>query len=203
MDLTNTAYVVLGALDERPRSGYDIKQFADKAIRLFWAVGFGQLYPELKNLTEAGLIEAADAPTGGRKRTIYRITDLGREALADWVSDTEPKPQEVRDELLVKLFFSGAVDAQTRTDLARLVATRHRASRAELCSDAEKRAVREKGPELAMHLEILDFGVAYHTFISGWFDGLAERLSGPEKPEKPEAEAETAAAERAEEEEER
>ena len=30
MDLTNTAYVVLGALDERPRSGYDIKHFADK-----------------------------------------------------------------------------------------------------------------------------------------------------------------------------
>ncbi len=187
MDLTNTAYVVLGALDERPRSGYDIKHFADKSIRLFWAVGFGQLYPELKNLTEAGLIEATDAPTGGRKRTIYRITDLGREALADWVSDTGARPQEVRDELLVKLFFSGAVDAQIRTELAQLIATRHRAARAELRSEAESVALR-RSPELPMHQELLAFGVAYHTFISDWFDSLAGRLSGPETSETAEEE---------------
>ncbi|MGH7910421.1 MAG: PadR family transcriptional regulator [Candidatus Dormibacteraceae bacterium] len=177
MDLSSTAYVVLGALDERPRSGYDIKQFADKSIRLFWAVGFGQLYPELKLLTEAGLIEGSDASTGGRKRTLYRITDRGREALADWVSDAGDRPQEVRDELLVRLFFSDAADLSTRVSLAGRIAERHRASRAYLCHDAEKREVREPGPERSMHKEVLDFGIAYHTFIEEWFEHLAQRLS--------------------------
>ena len=40
MELSNTAYVILGALHERPRSGYDIKAFADHSTRHFWAVSY-------------------------------------------------------------------------------------------------------------------------------------------------------------------
>ena len=154
-------------------------------IRLFWAVGFGQLYPELKNLTEAGLIEATDAPTGGRKRTIYRITDLGREGGAPGVGHRRPAPGGAR-RAAVKLFFSGAVDAQIRTELAQLIATRHRAARAELRSEAESVALR-RSPELPMHQELFAFGVAYHTFISDWFDSLAGE-PGPETSETAEEE---------------
>jgi len=98
MELNNTAYVILGALHERPRSGYDIKAFADGSTRHFWAVSYGQLYPELKRLLDAGLIEAEDQPTGSRHRTLYRLTRAGEEALADWVSDAGIRPIELRDE---------------------------------------------------------------------------------------------------------
>src|SRR5215467_15123376 len=110
MELSNTAYVILGALHERPRSGYDIKSFADASTRHFWAVSYGQLYPELKHLQDAGLIEATSQPTGSRPRTLYRITPVGAEALADWVADTSVRPCEIRDEMLVRLFFSDAVE---------------------------------------------------------------------------------------------
>jgi DNA-binding PadR family transcriptional regulator len=183
MQLSNTAYVVLGALEGRPKSGYDIKQFADKDIRLFWAVGFAQLYPELKHLCEAGLIEAEDASTGGRKRTLYRNTDLGREALADWVSDPDTPPQELRDELLVRLFFSDVAEPSTRIRLANLAAERHRAARAGMYREKEKSQAALPGPWQPMHREVFDLGVAYHTFMSDWFDGLAERLSGPQEEE--------------------
>src|SRR5438105_15210509 len=122
MELSNTAYVILGALHERPRSGYDIKAFADQAIRHFWAVSYGQLYPELKRLLDAGLIEAEDQPTGSRQRTLYRLTRLGEEALADWVSDLDQRSCEIRDEMLVRLFFSGVVEPETRVQLARNMA---------------------------------------------------------------------------------
>jgi DNA-binding PadR family transcriptional regulator len=82
MELTHTSYVILGLLYERPGSGYDIKQTADHSTRHFWAISFGQIYPELKRLTEEGLVEVEESPTGSRQRNVYRITDAGREALA-------------------------------------------------------------------------------------------------------------------------
>src|SRR5215471_13562935 len=142
MELSNTAYVILGALHERARSGYDIKAFADGSTRHFWAVSYGQLYPELKRLVDAGLIEAEDQPTGSRQRTLYRLTRLGEEALADWVSDIETRPCEFRDEMLIRLFFSDAVAAETRIELARNMAARHRAAAGGLCKQGESRQER-------------------------------------------------------------
>src|SRR6266700_3548610 len=157
MELSNTAYVVLGSLHERPRSGYDIKALADGAIRHFWAVSYGQLYPELKRLLDAGLIEAEDQPTGSRQRTLYRITRLGTEALADWVSETAVRPCEFRDEMLVRLFFSDAVERETRIELARNMAGRHRAQAAGLSAGREAR--RSKPNENPMHDEVCQFGI--------------------------------------------
>jgi DNA-binding PadR family transcriptional regulator len=50
MELTHTAYVVLGMLRHEPRSGYEIKTVVDKSTRFFWAASYGQIYPELKRL---------------------------------------------------------------------------------------------------------------------------------------------------------
>src|SRR5215210_891064 len=50
--------VVLGLLRHGPRSGYDIKVAVDGSTRFFWAASYGQIYPELKRLEGARLIEA-------------------------------------------------------------------------------------------------------------------------------------------------
>ncbi len=105
MDLSPTGRVILGVLAVEPRSGYDIKALTDKSTRFFWAASYGQIYPELKRLAEAGLIEGSDEPSGGRKRTVYRITRDGRKALAEWLNAPE-QVHELRDEGLLKLFFA-------------------------------------------------------------------------------------------------
>ncbi len=175
MELGNTAYVILGALHERPRSGYDIKQFADGSTRHFWAVSYGQLYPELKRLLDAGLIEAEDQPTGSRQRTLYRLTRLGEEALADWVSDFAVRPCEIRDEMLVRLFFSDVLEPQRRAELARAMAGRHQAHSDSLRAQGEK--WRGRTPENPMHEEVLQFGVELHGWLAGWYTRLAERMT--------------------------
>ena len=106
MELTHTSYVILGLLYERPGSGYDIKQTADHSTRHFWAISFGQIYPELKRLTEGGLVEVEESPTGSRQRNVYRITDAGREALAFWVADTTRAACEIRDEMPATRFLA-------------------------------------------------------------------------------------------------
>ena len=175
MELSNTAYVILGALHEWPRSGYDIKAFADASTRHFWAISYGQLYPELKRLLDAGLIEAEDQPTGSRQRTLYRLTRLGGEALADWVSDTSTRPCELRDEMLVRLFFSDAVELEKRVELARQMAARHRALANGLCKQGERKPPRAENP---MHDEVLRFGIDLHEHMAGWYESLAARLEG-------------------------
>ena len=54
MELSATAKVILGMLAARPRSGYEIKQLVDNSARFFWAASYGQIYPELKRLEDAG-----------------------------------------------------------------------------------------------------------------------------------------------------
>jgi DNA-binding PadR family transcriptional regulator len=174
MELSNTAYVILGALHERPRSGYDIKTFTDSSTRHFWATSYGQLYPELKRLLDSGLIEAEDQPTGSRQRTLYRVTRLGEDALADWVSDTGTRPCEIRDEMMVRLFFSDVVEVGTRVELARNMAARHRASADTLCRQGEAR--RQRLRENPMHEEVLRFGIDLHEHLAGWYERLAARL---------------------------
>ena len=59
MELGHTSYVILGMLRKGAKSGYEIKAKADISTRFFWAISYGQIYPELKRLERAGLEVAA------------------------------------------------------------------------------------------------------------------------------------------------
>jgi PadR family transcriptional regulator, regulatory protein AphA len=107
MERSPTAYVILGTLGWRPMSGYEIKSIVDKSTRFFWAASYGQIYPELRRLAAAGLIDGKASPQGGRRRNVYRLTPAGRKELRAWL-DAEPEVFELRDEALLKLFFADA-----------------------------------------------------------------------------------------------
>src|SRR5215218_594672 len=99
MELSPTSRAILGVLGLGPRSGYEIKSLVDGSTRFFWAASYGQIYPELRRLAEAGLVEGTADPQGGRRRTVFRLTDAGASALRDWLA-TPPEIQENRDESL-------------------------------------------------------------------------------------------------------
>src|SRR5436189_1415954 len=104
MELSPTAFVVLGMLGHGARTGYDIKNIVDRSARFFWAASYGQIYPELKKLESAGLVEGRSAPSGGRKRREFQLTKNGRDELRRWLGQP-PQMPELRDESLLKLFF--------------------------------------------------------------------------------------------------
>src|SRR5258706_13551728 len=126
MELTNTSFLLLGMVALAPLSGYDIKQMADGSTRHFWQISYGQIYPELKALEKAGMVQAAEAARGSRHRTLHQLTDAGAEALSDWISDPTVAPVELRDEMLLKLFFSDSAGREEQIALARNMARRHR-----------------------------------------------------------------------------
>src|SRR3954454_925009 len=107
MERSPTAYVILGMLRWRPMSGYEIKSLVDTSTRFFWAASYGQIYPELRKLSAAGLIEGKASPQGGRRRNVYRLTPAGRSELESWLT-RDAEVFELRDEGLLKLFFADA-----------------------------------------------------------------------------------------------
>jgi PadR family transcriptional regulator, regulatory protein AphA len=126
-ELSPTGRVILGMLAAGTRTGYDIKQIVDRSTRHFWAASYGQIYPELKRLESAGLVVSRSEPTGGRARQVYEPTEAGRAALENWLDSGGEPLYELRDEGMLKLFFSDFTSPRQR--LANLHAMRERAER--------------------------------------------------------------------------
>src|SRR5438067_5289546 len=109
LDLSPTARVILGFLRFGARTGYDIKSVIEISTRFFWGASYGQIYPELKRLERAGLVESEHSPRGARKRTVYNLTGVGERAIEEWLTDRESWIFEYREEWLLRLFFEELV----------------------------------------------------------------------------------------------
>src|SRR3954447_5534045 len=115
-ELSATGRVVLGLIAFGKCTGYDIKTFVDKTTRHFWAASYGQIYPELKQLEERGLVRGREEPSGGRARTVYRLTKAGEGVLKAWLASEDEQTYELRDEGMLKLFFSDSLP-EHRTEI--------------------------------------------------------------------------------------
>lgn len=96
-------FALLGLLDGHPSSGYDLTQrFAEGIGSYAWSAKHSQIYPELKKLTDDGLIEIAEL--GARGRKTYAVTASGREQLRRWLM-SPPPASGVRNEFVLRLFL--------------------------------------------------------------------------------------------------
>jgi PadR family transcriptional regulator, regulatory protein AphA len=174
MELSPTAYVILGMVSREPRSGYEIKALVDNSTRFFWAASYGQIYPELKRLSQAGLIEGVDAPTGERKRTVYAIAEAGRTALEDWLRQP-PDTYEMRDEGLLKLFFADALPREEAVEILHSM-RRHRAGLLDRLRAIEPKALEKEDPYPLM---VLRGGIEYNEWFAEWCERMESQLLEP------------------------
>lgn len=169
--LNATAYVILGMVCKEPRSGYEIKALVDNSTRFFWAASYGQIYPELKRLSEAGLIVGSERPTGGRKRTVYEITADGEEELRAWLRQP-PQAFEMRDEGLLKLFFADALPREEALEILRSM----RAKR--LAVNEQLRELKQMKGELddPFPMIVLQGGLEFTEWFADWCERMEARL---------------------------
>lgn len=106
-----TKFALLGVLNLKPASGYDIKKFCDGSIAHFWNENYGHIYPVLKKLEEEGAVEKVTEINEGKLRNVYSITDMGRQMLVAWLRSSTEVPQP-REEFLLKMFFSKDISKQ-------------------------------------------------------------------------------------------
>ncbi|WP_394940444.1 PadR family transcriptional regulator [Psychromicrobium sp. YIM B11713] len=107
--LTPTAWAIMGFLSLAPQSGYDILRQAKETITDFWGISPGQLYPQLQTLANKGFIRPIGEAQGPHARQRWEITENGRQALQRWLK-APSAPLRIRDERLVKLFFSSRAE---------------------------------------------------------------------------------------------
>lgn len=169
--LTPTARVILGMIALGKRTGYEIKNLVDKSTRNFWAASYGQIYPELRRLEERGLIRGRPEPTGERARTVHELTDEGWSMLRGWLEDEAEPGFEVRDEGMLKLFFSDFAAPGMR--IAHLGAMRayHERVLAQLRTLAENGGPVNQGPRLTLEL-----GMGLHQWLADWCAATERRL---------------------------
>jgi len=172
MELGPTAYVILGILGLGPHSGYDIKQRADLSTRHFWATSYGQIYPELKRLRESGLIKAEDASKGTRQRTLYHLTAKGKQTLHTWVADPEILNLEIRDEMLLKLFFADAMSRKETVTHLGAMRRRHQ----EVAAGLREHEPMAAAQPYRMKYEVMKFGIALHEWCADWYGKLEKDL---------------------------
>src|SRR3990167_755691 len=108
--INKTQFAVLGCLNIRPMSAYEVKQFMARSTQYFWMEHEAQLYPTLKKLTADQLVNAKEeAAKKGGVRVVYEITDNGLKIFRDWLCQkTDAAPY--RNEFLLKLFFGNEMD---------------------------------------------------------------------------------------------
>ena len=110
--LTTSSYAVLGLLNLRPWSAYDLTQQAKRSLRYAWPKSESQLYAEPKRLVNAGLATVSDEPAGPRRtRRVYRITAKGRRELKRWLA-TQPAPPQLEFEAILRLLYADAGDKE-------------------------------------------------------------------------------------------
>lgn len=176
VDLSPTAYVILGMVSREPRSGYEIKALVDETTRFFWAASYGQIYPELKKLSAAGLVEGRDEPRGERRRTVYAITAAGEEELRAWLR-RPPETFEMREEGLLKLFFAGVLPPQEAAEI--LSAMReHRLGLAERLRAIEPKARQKDEAGDPYPRIVLEGGIEFNEWFAEWCERMKAQLLG-------------------------
>lgn len=119
-------------------SGPELVEMATGAAPLFWTGGGSHVLREARRLAEDGYLSARTEPAKTRPRTVYELTDKGRQAFRDWLAQPSAYPR-VQHEAAIRLFGCDLGDVESV--LASLRALRDDLPRLEaLCDLYEERA---------------------------------------------------------------
>lgn len=101
---------LLAMLAAEPAHGYGLKSSFEASTAGVWPLNAGQVYTTLSRLERDGFVEAAepveDLPPGpGGEQRSWRITEQGRQTLAEWY-ESAVDDRSTRDELVIKILVA-------------------------------------------------------------------------------------------------
>ena len=163
--------------------GYELRKQLGARLGPLWHVSWGSLYPALRRLARRGAIQthveprrakaSSGALTGGRRKTVYRITPEGEDLFALLL---EESPQGIDEEhFSLKLAFFRYLNPETRVELLE----RRRAYLQEKLAQfrANLRNYRERMDAYALSLQNHDIRVTENDIE--WIDELITKETEP------------------------
>lgn len=172
-------HAILGFLQYRPLSGYDLKSVFDMSVRHFWPADQSQIYRTLSKLAEQGLaeveiIEQEDRPD----RKVYHITDSGREELLHWLTTPLPMKGE-RIAQLVQVFFAGNLTDEEALALFRGLAEHCKQALAVLSQVPERAQESGEHPssrDAFFWMLTLEYGIRNTQMTLEWVEDVIARI---------------------------
>jgi DNA-binding PadR family transcriptional regulator len=183
-------YAILGFLQYRPMTGYDLKKIFDASVRHFWPADQSQIYRTLARLEARAHVE--QETLRGQEhpdRKVYHITPAGRDALARWLRAPLPA-QDTRLAELIQVFFAGQLSDAEAVALFERLADDARASLA--VYDQIRRPATADGPaDAGMARErffwqlTLEYGMMSAQADLRWLESVIARMRNGELPAPP------------------
>lgn len=105
-------YVILGYINWRPTTGYDLRQVIANSEMLHWTGSSNQIYRALLDLHEEGFLSVEEIEQEKRpSKKIYSITEAGRKALHEWGLET-PRAPQIQKPFLHQLMWADDLSPQ-------------------------------------------------------------------------------------------
>ena len=179
-------YALLGFLNYRPLSGYELKQILDDSISNFWHADLSQIYKTLKKLEADGLISSEIEPPLGDHpdRRVYTIGVSGQAALDEWLTTPPVELSPLKEPLMLRTFFASRIPPQTLTMHLRLQRDLHKQQlsvyRQKDADELERkrRLLGASDTDAQLWDATLRAGILYEEMYLNWLDETIQMLEG-------------------------
>ncbi|GAA1263145.1 PadR family transcriptional regulator [Planotetraspora silvatica] len=176
------ALAVLSAVVERPMHPYEMatvlrERGKDRDMNIKW----GSLYTVVRNMEKHGFLEATESVReGGRpERTVYGITDAGREELVDWARELISTPEREFFRFEAGLSVLAVLSPDEATSL---LGRRLGLLEAEIAEERE--ALARYGREMSrLFLIEEEFDLAMREAEAAWVRSLLDELTSGSLPD--------------------
>lgn len=102
-------YAILGLLDSKSMTGYDLKKIIQDSSFMYWSGNNNQIYKALLELNDLGYVtNEVEHQEGAPSKKIYTITNDGRNALKKKALQTSGLP-EIKNPFMIQLAFADAL----------------------------------------------------------------------------------------------
>jgi PadR family transcriptional regulator, regulatory protein AphA len=176
-------YILLGFLNYGQMTGYDLKQAIDNSTAHFWHAHHSQIYTTLREMEKDGLVTSQFIQeTGQPDRRVYTLSEAGKRALMTWLNQSMTQTSPIKEEFLVRLFFSGQRDPQKV--IAELQVQRELHQRQMEVYQSILNPIIEKNAEMAPGLAreaefwhaTLEMGIAYEIMYLDWITKTIQKI---------------------------
>ncbi len=177
MKLKPSSYAILGQLAFHPWSAYELIKEMQRNFHYFYPRAESGLYEELKKLEQNGYTTSEVETKGKKDRTVYRLTEQGKQALKEWLA-TEPDPYSLEFDGLLRMFLSKFGTQENlsnslnkiRTDADILINLAEKVGNEYITGTAPSQS------EIAQRVCIFDFLLHYGMLYKEWLDRTEKYL---------------------------
>ncbi len=111
---------ILGILKIKPSSGYDIKKFIEKELKVFSELETKSIYYPLKKMEEEGLVAKKEIKNAPLRKSVYYITPKGEREFFKLAQKTLLSQRRPFVEIDLPLYFLPFLDKKNVLALLRL-----------------------------------------------------------------------------------